>query len=178
MSIAGVGNYLGATSYYAQGVQSKTKTATNSFSSTINLRINDGDRGDRAITSIGSPDGSTISVFPGDESGQYRVKRWDENGVEKEYNVDIEDVDPENASYIEMLTYVAHLDHTGQTDLAFGHFVMAARGVNGDLSYDSDNIDARFDFKKLISEFVQFQYDVGNYSGYLKFKSLYDHINR
>ena len=178
MSIAGVGNYLGTTNYYPQGIQSKTKMVSNSFESSINLRVNDGDKGDKAIVSIGHCDGSTISVFPGEESGQYRVKRWDENGDEKEYNVEINNVNPENASYIEMLTYSAHLEHTGQSDFAFGSFVSAARGVNGDISYDSSNIDIKYDFKRLISEFMKFQYDVGNYSGYLKYKALYDHIDQ
>ena len=83
-------------------------------------------------------------------------------------------VNPENASYIDMLAYSTYLDVTGQTKNAFGDFLTASGGVNGDLTYDAENINTKMDFKSLVKEFMQAQYDVGNLAGYMSFKRFYE----
>lgn len=60
-----------------------------------------------------------VSVFKADGytdgNPQYMVKRWGKDGEETEYFVNPTQVQPENASYIDMLAYSTYLDITGQT---------------------------------------------------------------
>ena len=68
-------------------------------------------------------------------------------------------------------------DVEGFTKNAFGDFMNAAGGVNGNITYDSDSINEKKDYMSMIKEFMQLQYDSNNLSGYLSYKELYDYIN-
>ena len=179
MSIAGVGSYASIGGYYKYKTNNNIRQASDTFgeSQCINLHMNDTDSENKALSSVGFPDGSSVSVFPGNDSSQYVVKRWDENGVEKEYIVDPRNVEAKDASYIEMLAYTTHLDITGRTQNAFGDFISAARGVSGNQFYGSGNVEDRYDFGKMVSEFMQSQYDSGNMAGYISVKQLNNVIN-
>lgn len=61
-------------------------------------------------------------------------------------------VDPSNASYLEMLAYATYSDVQEMTSDAYGKFLQAANGVNGDIIYDSDSINEKKDISKFISE--------------------------
>ena len=50
----------------------------------------------------------------------------------------------------------------------------ASRGVNGDLTYDAESMNTKMNFKSLVKEFMQAQYDAGNLAGYLSFKRFYE----
>ena len=106
-----------------------------------------------------------------------RVRYWDKEGNYTDTNVQINDVDPRNASYLEMLAYTTYSDVEGFTKNAFGDFMNAAGGVNGNITYDSDSINEKKDYMSMIKEFMQLQYDSNNLSGYLSYKELYDYIN-
>ena len=101
----------------------------------------------------------------------------DKEGNYTDTNVQINDVDPRNASYLEMLAYTTYSDVEGFTKNAFGDFMNAAGGVNGNITYDSDSINEKKDYMSMIKEFMQLQYDSNNLSGYLSYKELYDYIN-
>ena len=180
MSISGIGGAMGGVNYYNNRVNRNTNQVSSSFSTgtCINLKMTDEDSGSRALTSVGYPDGSSASVFRAegytDGNPQYMVKHWGKNGEETEYFVNPTQVNPENASYIDMLAYSTYLDVTGQTKNAFGDFLTASGGVNGDLTYDAENINTKMDFKSLVKEFMQAQYDAGNLAGYLSFKRFYE----
>ena len=73
-----------------------------------------------------------------------------------------------------MLAYSSYLDVTGLTKSAFGDFLTASRGVNGDLTYDAESMNTQMNFKSLVKEFMQAQYDAGNLAGYLSFKRFYE----
>ena len=57
-------------------------------------------------------------------------------------------------------------------------FLRAAEGVNVDRKYDSSNIDSKMDFKPLVKEFMEMQYNAKNLQGYLSYKQLYDYMDR
>ena len=73
--------------------------------------------------------------------------------------------------------YTTYSDVEGFTKNAFGDFMNAAGGVNGNITYDSDSINEKKDYMSMIKEFMQLQYDSNNLSGYLSYKELYDYIN-
>ena len=110
MGIAGVGNYNYA-NYYQNNVSRRSEQASGTFSANaskgIELHMTDGETGTKALTSVGFHNGTSASVFKADdyteENPQYLVKYWDENGETKEYKVHPKEVNPSNASYIEML---------------------------------------------------------------------------
>ena len=180
MSIFGIGGSMGGVNYYNNSVNRNSNQVASSFStgSCINLKMTDEDSGSRALTSVGYPDGSSVSVFKAegytDSNPQYMVKHWGKNGEETEYIVNPTQVNPEDASYIDMLAYSTYLDLTGQTKNGFGDFLTASRGVNGDLTYDAGSMNTKMDFKALVKEFMQLQYDVGNMAGYISFKRFYE----
>lgn len=144
----------------------------------ITLYSQDNSTGKKALSSVGFPNGESISVFEADDFSKenpiYMVKHWDKNGVESEYIIDPRKVNPENASYLEMAAYTTYLDTTGQTKDAFGDFVGASGGINQDAIYDSTNMNSKEDFLAIIYDYMQMQYDANNLEGYLSLKSLYD----
>ena len=130
------------------------------------------------MSSVGFPNGESISVFEADDFSKenpiYMVKHWDENGVESEYIINPHEVDPKDASYLEMAAYTTYLDETGQTEDAFGRFVGAANGVNEESVTDVLDMTDKKDFLSMIYNYMQMQYDANNLEGYLSLKSLYD----
>ena len=134
--LSNVGCYLGTSSYYSQKTKVSTGQSVTSFGNTagIHLHMTDPDGGDNALTSVGFPDGSSASVYSAKGYSEYTVKYWNSNGSISEYEYDADEVDPGNAHYLEMLAFTSHLDLTGQTKNAFGDFISAARGVNGDIT--------------------------------------------
>lgn len=184
MGIGAIGNY--SYNNYYQGVNkasSGQSFATSMNTSThITLKMTDEDTGDKALTCVGFPNGGSASVYKADNyseaNPQYRVKYWDNKGEEREYFVDPRKVNPSNTSYVEMLAYSTYADIQGGTNDAFGKFLTAAEGVNVDRKYDSSNIDTKMDFKPLVKEFMEMQYNAKNLQGYLSYKQLYDYMDR
>ena len=180
MSISGIGGTISNVNYYNKGVKHNINQVAGSFNtgSCINLKMTDEDSGNKALTCVGFPNGGSVSVFKAegytDSNPQYMVKYWDKNGEETEYTVNPTEVNPENASYFDMLAYSTYLDLTGQTKNGFGDFLTASRGVNGDLEYDAQSMNTKMNFKSLVKEFMQAQYDAGNMVGYLSFKRFYE----
>ena len=144
----------------------------------ITLYSQDISTGKKALSSIGFPNGESISVFEVDDFSKenpiYMVKHWDENGVESEYILDPRKVNPENASYLELAVYTTYLDETGQTEDAFGRFVGAVNGANEESVVDALDMIDKKDFLSMIYGYMQMQYDASNLEGYLSLKSLYD----
>ena len=189
MSIAGINGY-NYSNYYtgtkrntakANGMNSGLLSNVSSTSSNITLHMSGTEDSGNALTAVGFPDGSSASVYKSDAydsaNPEYRVRYWDKEGNYTDTNVQINDVDPRNASYLEMLAYTTYSDVESFTKNAFGDFMNAASGVNGNITYDSDSINEKKDYMSMIKEFMQLQYDSNNLSGYLSYKELYDYIN-
>ena len=188
MSISGINNY-NYSNYYAGakrttakagGMNSVFPSSISSESSNITLHMSDAEDGENAMTAMGFPDGTSASVFQADDYNpadpEYRVRYWDKEGNYTDTNVKINDIDPQNASYLEMLAYTTYSDVEGLTKNAFGDFMSAAGGVNGDISYDADSINEKKDYMSMVKELMQLQYDSNNLSGYLSYKELYDYM--
>ena len=189
MSISGINNY-NYPSYYAGARHNTAKTggrdsgvlsSTSSASSNITLHMSDGGNSGNSLTAMGFPDGTSASVFQADDYNpadpEYRVRYWDKDGNYTDIMVKVKDIDPQNASYLEMLAYTTYGDVEGLTKNAFGNFMSAAGGVNGDLSYNADSINGKKDYMSTIREYMQLQYESNNLSGYLSYKELYDYMN-
>ena len=143
MSIAGINGY-NYSNYYtgtkrntakANGMNSGLLSNVSSTSSNITLHMSGTEDSGNALTAVGFPDGSSASVYKADAydsaNPEYRVRYWDKEGNYTDTNVQINDVDPRNASYLEMLAYTTYSDVEGFTKNAFGDFMNAAGGVNG-----------------------------------------------
>lgn len=189
MSISGIGNYDYSSNYIGrnQAVQprNKQKASMGSVGSvrTSNIMLHyTGENGDKALTAVGFPNGTSASVYKADNysdaNPEYRVRHWGKSGDYTDTNVKINDVDPGNASYVEMLAYATYSDAQGYTSDAFGDFMAAAGGVNGDITYDESNVNLKKDFMNMVKEFMQMQYDSNNLAGYLSFKKFYDYMLR
>lgn len=188
MAISGINSY-NYSSYYAGGKRNTAKAGgmdsallsnVCNTSSNITLHISGTEDSGNALTAMGFPDGSSASVYKADDynpaNPEYRVRYWDKEGNYTDTNVKLNGVDPRNASYLEMLAYTTYSDVEGLTKNAFGNFINAAGGVNGDITYDADSINEKKDYMSMVKEFMQLQYDCNNLSGYLSFKELYDYI--
>ena len=167
MSIAGINGY-NYSNYYtgtkrntakANGMNSGLLSNVSSTSSNITLHMSGAEDSGNALTAVGFPDGSSASVYKSDAYDsanlKYRVRYWDKEGNYTDTNVQINDVDPRNASYLEMLAYTTYSDVEGFTKNAFGDFMNAACGVNGNITYDSDSINEKKDYMSMIEEFMQ-----------------------
>ena len=132
-----------------------------STSSNITLHMSGTEDSGNALTAVGFPDGSSASVYKADAfdpaKPEYRVRYWDKEGNYTDTNVQINGVDPRNASYLEMLAYTTYSDVEGFTKNAFGDFMNATGGVNGNITYDSDSINEKKDYMSMIKEFMQLQ---------------------
>lgn len=150
-------------------------------SSNITLHYSGTEESGNALTAVGFPDGSSASVYQADdydpENPEYRVRYWDNTGNYTDTNVKVDSVDPSSASYIEMLAYTSYSDVQGLTKNAYGNFLSAAGGVNGDITYDAANINEKMDFKSMVKEYMQLQYDCNNLAGYLSYKDFYDYMD-
>ena len=144
----------------------------------ITLYSHDNSTGKKALSSVGFPNGESISVFEADDFSKenpiYNVKYWNESGIESEYIIDPRKVNPENASYLEMAAYTTYLDTTGQAKDAFGDFVGTVNGVNEESVADVMHMTDKKDFLDMIYGYMQMQYDTNNLEGYLSLKNLYD----
>ena len=137
MSIAGINGY-NYSNYYtgtkrntakANGMNSGLLSNVSSTSSNITLHMSGTEDSGNALTAVGFPDGSSASVYKSDAydsaNPEYRVRYWDKEGNYTDTNVQINDVDPRNASYLEMLAYTTYSDVEGFTKNAFGDFMLS-----------------------------------------------------
>ncbi len=187
MSVNGIGSYNYSSNYIgmnrtAQMRNSQKPTMGNVGSpQTSNITLHyTGVNGDKALTAVGFPDGTSASVYQAenynDADPEYRVRYWGKSGDDTDTNVRINDVDPENGSYLEMLAYAAYSDVQGYTSDAFGNFLSAAGGVNGDITNDDNSVNVKKNFMNMVRDFMQMQYDNNNLAGYLSFKKFYDYM--
>ena len=187
MNVNGIGNYNYGSSYIGMNrtaqMRNRQKPVMGNVGNTQTSHITlhyTGENGDKALTAVGFPNGTSASVYKADNYNdadpEYRVRHWGKSGEYTDTNVKINDVDPENASYLEMLAYSTYSDVQGYTSDAFGNFTSAAGGLNGDITYDENNVNIKKNFMNMVKEFMQMQYDNNNLAGYLSYKKFYDYM--
>ena len=76
-----------------------------------------------------------------------------------------------------MLAYSTYSDVQGNTTNAYRDFMSAAGGTSADIEYDSSNVNEKKNYKSMVLDFMQMQYDAGNMSGYLSYKQFYDYMD-
>ena len=188
MSVGTVGlgnhqnNYMYGTVRKNERGSANFASSMHNVASTINLNWTNQDTGEKALTSVGFPGGGGASVFKSknysEANPEYRIKYWEDEMEAGEYMVNPQTVNPMKANYLEMLAFTTYSDKMGHTSDGFGDFVSAARGINGDISYDVSNIMTRMNFKSMVTDFMDAQYNAGNYGGYMSLKRLSDYMDR
>lgn len=186
MSNLGIGRY-GYTQPYNNGNllgrnnTSKKSTSTQCSTSNITLNYTDKATGKKATNCVGFPNGSSASVFRSEryspDAPSYLVKYWDGVGNEQNTEVNPKEVDPENASYLEMLAYSTYADESGYAPDAFHNFNFATLDSNGNMNFDAESIHSPNDFKALIADFMDMQYKANNHASYLSYKRFFDFMN-
>ena len=125
---------------------------------------------------MGFPNGTSLSAFKTDiNDSTYSVKVWDNTGTPTEYIIDANEVNLENASFIEMFAYATHLGCNGQTD-AQHNLLDSARGDDFAFHYDSTNMNLKMNFKQMVKNYMDMFYENGSLQYYLSCKKLYDSI--
>lgn len=184
MSNLGIGRY-GYTQPYNRSVVGKNSTVKNTSTqcSTSNITLNYTDQatGKKATNCIGFPNGSSASVFRSERysvgTPSYLVKYWDGIGSEQESEINPKEVDPSNASYLEMLAYSTYADENGYAPDAFRNFNYATLDSDGNMNYDANSIHSKNNFKALIADFMDMQYKANNHASYLSYKRFFDFMN-
>lgn len=174
-------NYVGMNQAAQMRNRQKPAVGNGESTRTSNITLHyTGSNGDTALTAVGFPDGTSASVYRADNYNdadpKYRVRYWSKSGDYTDTIVGINDVDPENGSYLEMLAYAAYSDVQGYTSDAFGNFLSAAGSVNGDITYDENSVNVKKNFTNMVRDYMQMQYDASNLAGYLSFKKFYDYM--
>ena len=114
MNISSINNrnyYMGSNSVAknAKNITSNSTSNVGCVSSNITLNFSGTEESGNALTAVGFPDGSSASVYKADDydpaNPEYRVRYWDKEGNYTDTNVNINSVEPSNASYLEMLAY-------------------------------------------------------------------------
>ena len=102
----------------------------------------------------------------------YKVKAWDAEGnVTAERMVDVAEVDPNSADYLDMFAYASHLADSGKCPDAQGAFTGANAIYNSDSGYSYFD---KTDWLGIVRDMMQMQYDAGNLAGYVKYKQFWD----
>ena len=134
--------------------------------------------GEKAIGCATDRNGSVTVYKPKDFDPShpvYRVKAWDTEGnVTAERMVDVAEVDPNSADYLDMFAYSSHLADSGKCPDAQGAFI----GANA--NYNADSGHSYFDKANwfgIIKDMMQMQYDAGNLAGYAKYKQFWDSLS-
>ena len=186
MAVSGVGtnpyNYNAA---YTRNRSSAGKVANQSTAavsttpSNITLHIGSEDDPDgKAIGLLGFPDGSSTSVFKGQnyttDHPVFTVKTWDADGNMTETEIDASKVDPGNASLQEMMALNANRQLNGEED--FGDQLMMSAGrLHGDeVAGSYEDFFSKNNWMAEIKDFMDMQYQLGNMAGYLQYKKAYD----
>ena len=145
----------------------------------ITLHIGSEDDPDgKAIGLLGFPDGSSTSVFKGQnytrENPVFTVKTWDADGNMTETEIDASKVDPGNASLQEMMALNANRQLNGEED--FGDQLMMSAGrLHGDeVTGSYEDFFSKNNWMAEIKDFMDMQYQLGNITGYMKYKKAYD----
>ena len=104
----------------------------------------------------------------------YKVKAWDVKGsVTAERMVDVAEVDPISADYLDMFAYSSHLADSGKCPDAQGAFIGANANYNADSGYSYFD---KANWFGMVKDMMQMQYDVGNLAGYAKYKQFWDSL--
>lgn len=98
-----------------------------------------------------------------------------ENGEREQEEIDLRDIDPRNANYIEMMALTAHLAEQGE-DINHGMPLVfpnesGANGIPGEAQL-SDYFLKR-NYLELTKEVMERQYSLGNLSGYQSYSKQY-----
>lgn len=169
MGIAGVG-YGSTVPYYphmnsrtgkkaeSQNIQPEDQNAGN-----IELKLGDG-----AIFASGTPDGQSFSIYKADgysaDNPIFNIKGTDKDGNSYEQQINPLTVDPENASYVEMMAVNAYLVDIGELDA--GDFTSFERPTEDDLE--------KADYLNTLRAWRDTQFQVGNMVGYQKAANVCD----
>ena len=79
-----------------------------------------------------------------------------------------------SASVFRSEQYSADADENGFESNAFSNFNYATLDSDGNMNYDANSIHSKNNFKALIADYMDMQYQANNYVGYLSYKRFYE----
>lgn len=161
MAIAGVG-YRSTVPYYSHvnsrtGKTAETQNVQSENQSTGGITLH---WSDDAIFASGTPDGQSFSIHKADDYSAdnpiLNIKGTDKDGNSYEQQINPLTVDPENASFVEMMAVNAYLVDIGELD---------ANDVSAYERPTEDDLE-KADYLSAIRKSRDTQYSVGNMVGY------------
>ena len=106
----------------------------------------------------------------------YKVKAWDAEGnVTAERMVDVTQVDPNSADYLDMFAYSSYLTASGKCPAAQSAFMYASVNPHGAGNVYGSYTDS-LDWISVLQHDMQQQYELGNLSFYAKYKQFWDFL--
>ena len=132
-----------------------------------------------AISSSTDRNGSVTVYKPKDFDPShpvYKVKAWNAEGnVTAERMVDVAEVDPNSADYLDMFAYSSHLTASGKCPAAQSAFMYASANPHGAGNVYGSYTDS-LDWISVLQHDMQQQYKLGNLSFYAKYKQFWDFL--
>lgn len=130
----------------------------------------------RVFSEVDARTGTNMTVYKGqdfdEEEPVYHVKIWDEEGGMTKRKVDIAKIDSKNCDEVDMLTFSAHLSTSGQYVQAYFKFVSAKVYAQKKKAACYQDIFQKTDWRAIVRDFMQMQYEAGNVKGYLEYKKF------
>ena len=130
----------------------------------------------RVFSEVDARTGMSMTIYKGqdfnEEEPVYHVKIWDEEGGITKRKVDIAKIDSKNCDEVDMLTFSAHLSISGQYLQAYFKFASAKVYAQKKQAACYPDIFQNTDWRAIVRDFMQIQYDAGNVKGYLEYKKF------
>lgn len=185
MSLSGIQSGSNRPPYYMQAAAGRNQrfsigqTLKGSDTANINLRMYEKNgSGQKAVAAMGLQDGSSMSVFYSDRSTEenpvMRVKSWDSLGNEDYREVAVNEIDPTNCSYQELMAFTAYYYDKGELNNK-GVPMNYPGGANGKGGYQ--DFFTKMDYLAESSKEMGLQFAAGNMQGFCNYKKEYDLLN-
>lgn len=193
MNIGGIGtsNYLGY-----QNNRVTPKAGEKNFGNTVNnvagtssnlvLHGIKGEKNENGDTVVGAwadaIAGTSATVYKPQDFDEnnpvYRMKIWDKDGNVTERTVNLNEIDPQHCNSFDMYAYSCYASESGKCPNATSAFMMSHAYYRGELGGGSsyEDLFKATDWLAVVKDIMDMQYQLGNLSGYMKYKGFFDFL--
>lgn len=107
------------------------------------------------------------------------VRVFNSEGIIEDKKVNVNNVDPKNADFLEMYAYSAYLENSGKVPDAHNYFMSAVfdEEMGNDFATNKGIASIKKNYLNLVKEYMELQLETGMYEPYLAIKKLYDFMN-
>lgn len=119
------------------------------------------------ISSCGTADGTNVTVYQSDsyssDNPELKIVTIYPDGSKIENMVDPRNIDPSNATEIEMLALHSYLVMEGKTDIDISHTgIVSGTGIS----------ETKTDYMKVMNKLMMMQYNAHNLKGYMEYGKI------